>query len=119
MVNSSSSPIVYSTGKGGICPECGKPLSECPGKHPKKTVVSHGDGIVRIRLDTKGRKGKDVTQISGIFSGEDSLQTISRQLKRKCGAGGTVKDDVVEIQGDHRKEIAAELVQQGFKVKCL
>lgn len=116
-MNSSIPPIVYSTGQGRICPECNKPISECPGKHVKSTAP-RGNGVVRICLDTKGRKGKNVTLVSGILSSDDGLEKIARQLKQKCGAGGTVKERVVEIQGDHRNLIAAELEKQGFKVKC-
>lgn len=116
-MNPSTSPIVYSTGQGRICPECNKPVSECPGKHAKKSPLPKGDGVVRIHLDTKGRKGKDVTLVSGILSSNDGLEKIARQLKQKCGAGGTVKEGVVEIQGDHRNLIAAELAKQGFRTK--
>lgn len=115
-MNPSTSHLVYSTGRGRICPECNKPVSECPGKHAKSTVP-RGNGVVRICLDTKGRKGKDVTLVSGILSSDDGLEKIGRQLKQKCGAGGTVKEGVVEIQGDHRNLIAAELAKQGFRTK--
>jgi translation initiation factor 1 len=81
--------------------------------------VKNSDGIVRISLDSKGRKGKDVTVITGIPVSEDTLETLAKQLKRKCGAGGTVKDLTIEIQGDHRKTIMTELVLQGYKVRSI
>jgi translation initiation factor 1 len=117
-MNSSTSPIVYSTGQGRICPECGKPVSECSGRHAKESPFC-GDGIVRISLDTKGRKGKDATVITGIPLSEEGREKLAKQLKRKCGAGGTVKEGTIEIQGDHRNTIAAEMARQGFKVKGL
>lgn len=117
-MNSSTSPIIYSTGQGRICPECNRPVSECSGRHAKKAPF-YGDGIVRISLDTKGRKGKDVTVITGIPLNEDGLEKIAKQLKQKCGAGGTVKDRTIEIQGDHRGTVGAEMVRQGYKAKTI
>lgn len=81
--------------------------------------MPRGDGIVRISLDTKGRKGKDVTLVSGIPLSEDGLEGLAKRLKQKCGAGGTVKEGIIEIQGDHRDTIATELLQQGYKVKTI
>jgi len=115
-MNSSTSPIVYSTGHGRICPECSKPVSECSGKHPEKPP-SRGDGTIRISLDTKGRKGKDVTVITGIPLNEDGLENLAKQLKQKCGAGGTVKERIIEIQGDHRDTLLLELQTRGYRVK--
>ena len=76
-----------------------------------------GDGIVRIRRETSGRKGKGVTTISGIGLGDAALKTLAKQLKQKCSTGGTVKDGVIEIQGDHRDKLKAELEKLGHSVK--
>ena len=76
-----------------------------------------GDGIVRVRRETKGRGGKTVTTVSGVPLGGDALRNLSSDLKRRCGTGGTVKDGVIEIQGDHRETIVAELSRRGFAAK--
>jgi translation initiation factor 1 len=76
-----------------------------------------GDGIVRIRRETQGRGGKTVTTISGLGLASDALRDLASDLKRRCGTGGAVKDWVIEIQGDHREAIVAELEQRGYKVK--
>jgi translation initiation factor 1 len=87
----------------------------------KKSVRSPsgdcGDGIVRIRREVKGRKGKGVTTVSGIARGADGLKQIAAQLKRKCGTGGSVKDGVIIIQGDHRATILSEMQKNGFTAK--
>ena len=77
----------------------------------------HGDGIVRVGRVTKGCRGKGLTVITGIPLDHDGLINLARQLKQKCGAGGTVKDGVVEIQGDHRDLLVEELKKRGYAVK--
>ena len=75
------------------------------------------DGIVRIGRSTKGRRGKGVSTITGLpFSG-DKLRDLARQLKQKCGTGGTIKEGVIEIQGDHREMLLKELEKIGLKAK--
>ena len=76
-----------------------------------------GDGVVRVSRETKGRKGKGVTLITGLPLDLKGLQKLAKQLKRRCGAGGTVKEGVIEIQGEHRDLLVAELKKQGFVVK--
>jgi translation initiation factor 1 len=78
---------------------------------------THGDGIVRVSRETKGRAGKGVTLVSGVPIKSDALEKLATQLKKRCGTGGTVKDTVIEIQGDHRDTLMAELTKLGFKVK--
>ena len=109
--------IVYSTAHGQMCPECGEPVGECVCRERQAATTPTGDGIVRISRETKGRKGKDVTLIAGVPVDENKLRALARQLKRRCGAGGTVKDRVIEIQGDHRDLLVEELSKQGFTVK--
>ena len=72
---------------------------------------------MRIRRETKGRKGKGVTTVSGIGLAKADLKTLAKQLKQKCSTGGTVKDGVIEIQGDHREKLKAELEKLGHNVK--
>ena len=76
-----------------------------------------GNGAVRVSRETKGRKGKGVTLVSGLPLGADELLALARKLKQLCGTGGTVKDGVIEIQGDHRDKILAELHKAGFQAK--
>lgn len=75
------------------------------------------DGIVRLRRETKGRKGKGVTLIDGLDMDDAALTTLVKTLKNRCGSGGTVRDGVVEIQGDHRQGLYTYLQELGFKVK--
>jgi len=75
------------------------------------------DGIVRIRRETKGRKGKGVTTVSGLDLPEAQIKILAKQLKQKCSTGGTVKDGVIEIQGDHREKLKVELEKLGHNVK--
>jgi len=76
-----------------------------------------GDGIVRVRRETQGRGGKTVTTVSGVGLPEAELRELAGELKRRCGSGGSVKDYVIEIQGDHRDAVVAELERRGFTVK--
>ena len=75
------------------------------------------DGIIRIQREVKGRKGKTVTTVSGFQINADELKNLATQLKHHCGTGGTVKDGVIIIQGDHRDTLIAELKNRGFKAK--
>jgi len=79
--------------------------------------VAQGDGVVRVRREKKGRRGKTVTVITGLALDAKGLQKVAKQLKRRCGAGGTVKDGAIEIQGDHRDVLVEELGKQGHTIK--
>ncbi|NLH16223.1 MAG: translation initiation factor Sui1 [Phycisphaerae bacterium] len=113
--NHQPSGIVYSTDFGSMCPACARPIAECVCR--KNEAAPAGDGIVRIWLDTKGRKGKAVTVVSGLQGNAEQIKELARELKTRCGAGGTVKDWTIEIQGDHRDKLVAELQSRGFTVK--
>ena len=80
-------------------------------------MVPPGDGIVRVGRETQRRKGKGVTVITGVPLDSQALRRLAKDLKRKYGAGGTVKDGVIEIQGDHRDVLVEELRKRGFTVK--
>jgi len=105
---------VYSTDFGKMCPKCGKPIDDCICKNSK---VYESDGIVRVGRSTKGRKGKGVTTIEGLGLDETSLKKLAKELKQKCGTGGTVKEGVIEIQGEQRDLIVSELEKKGYRVK--
>ena len=111
----SNSKLVYSCESGRHCPNCGKPQKQCTCK--KNSPQLRSDGIVRIQRETKGRKGKGVTLITGIPLAGDELKKLAKVLKQKCGTGGTIKNGVIEIQGDHRDLLLQELQKKGWTVK--
>ena len=111
------SDLVYSTESGRICPACGKPVNGCICREIADTKVIHGDGNVRIGRETKGRKGKGVTVITGLPLPAGKLDDLAKQLKKKCGCGGTVRNGIIEIQGEHRDVLVEELQKLGFKAK--
>lgn len=91
--------LVYSTESGRMCPRCRKPLAQCNcGKSKPPAVAS---GPVRVSRETAGRNGKNVTVIRGVPLAGDALAALGKELKAACGSGGTVKDGVIEVQGDH------------------
>ena len=106
---------VYSTEHGRLCPDCGRPIDQCACS--SGDLIPQGDGVVRISRETKARKGKGVTVITGVPLVGDELKKLATRLKQKCSCGGTVKNGTIEIQGDHRDVLAAELKSQGFTVK--
>ena len=114
-----NSRLVYSTETGQICPACQKPVSKCSCKKKKSKPPANvkTDGIIRVQREVKGRKGKTVNTISGFLIEADELQNLAAQLKKRCGTGGSVKDGIIIIQGDHRETLLSELKKQGFTTK--
>jgi len=108
--------LVYSSDKGRMCPRCERPLVGCVCKRMQQAAPA-GDGIVRVRCDTKGRKGKGVTLIEGVPLGLDELKAFAKKLKKKCGSGGSIKDGTIEIQGDHVALMLTELAKEGWTVR--
>lgn len=106
---------VYSTDQGRICPRCDQPISHCACK--QQSAPLSGDGIVRISRETKGRKGKGVTLVSGIPLAGDELKTLARQLRQQLSTGGSIKDNILEFQGDQRAAVKILLEKQGYQVK--
>jgi translation initiation factor 1 len=113
--SSSSSGLVYSTEHGRTCPTCEKPVAQC--RCGQKKGLAKGDGIVRVSRETKGRKGSGVTLITGLPLAEPELAALAKQLKQRCGSGGTVKNGVIEIQGDQREAVLTELIRLGYQAK--
>jgi translation initiation factor 1 len=118
--------LVYSTGVGRICPGCRRPAAQCVCKPAAgrraagNTAGSAGggtDGAVRVGRQTQGRAGKAVTVISGLGLAPPELTALAGELKRLCGSGGTVRDGTIEIQGEHRDRLVAELTRRGLKAR--
>jgi translation initiation factor 1 len=107
--------LVYSTEGGRMCPACRQPVSACVCKQAASTPVS-GDGKVRVSRETKGRGGKTMTVVRGITLDAAALLALGKQLRTSCGTGGTVKDGVIELQGDHCERVMESLKAQGWKV---
>jgi translation initiation factor 1 len=114
-----NSRLVYSTESGQICPNCPKPISEClcKKKKPKAGLKTKQDGIIQIRREVKGRKGKTVTVIYGLQFDQSNLKALAKQLKQQCGTGRSVKDDMIIIQGDHIEKLMQLLKAQGYMAK--
>jgi len=110
-----SSGLVYSTDTGRTCPDCRQAVAQCFCKSGKPRPAT--DGVVRVSRSAKGRGGKTVTLIQGVPLDDAALTQLGKQLKAACGSGGTVKDGVIEVQGDHRELVQRQLVGQGYTVK--
>jgi len=112
------SGLVYSTEKGQLCSGCGEAIDACIcAELEDKNRLDSLDGIVRIRRETSGRKGKGVTTITGIPLPEKELKVLAKKLKKVCGTGGAIKEGIVEIQGDQRDKLKELLEKEGFRVK--
>lgn len=116
MEQSAAMALVYSTEAGRMCPTCRQPLAACRCGKPAASTGS-ADGIVRVSRESKGRGGKTVTLVRGLALDEAGLAALGKRLRSACGAGGAVKDGVLEIQGDHRERVAALLAEAGHRVK--
>ena len=113
--NSSPGGLVYSTDGGRTCPGCRQPVAQC--RCARGTPVPDAGGVVRVSREVKGRGGKVVSVIRGLGLEPPALIALAKQLKTACGAGGTVKDGAIELQGDHCERAIAALKSQGYPVK--
>ncbi|MFN8654210.1 MAG: translation initiation factor Sui1 [Gemmatimonadales bacterium] len=109
-----SGGLVYSTSHGRMCPHCRHPAEDC---RCRAAAPPPGDGVIRVGRETKGRKGAGVTIIRGVPLAGDELVKLAGTLKRLCGAGGTVHEGTIEIQGDHRDKVIAALTRPGWTIK--
>jgi translation initiation factor 1 len=111
--------LVYSTDSGRMCPTCRQAVAQCSCAAQAKAAkaTTHGDGSVRVSRETKGRGGKAVTLVRGLPLDEAALAALGKRLRSACGAGGTVKDAVLEVQGDHVDRVVAWLQREGFAAK--
>ena len=110
-----SGGLVYSTDSGRMCPSCRQAVADCRcAAAPARPV---GDGVVRVSRETKGRAGKGVTLVKGLPLPDADMVLLGKKIKAACGSGGTVKDGVVEVQGDHCEKVMAFLQGLGYSVK--
>ncbi|PNU19713.1 stress response translation initiation inhibitor YciH [Geothermobacter hydrogeniphilus] len=104
--------LVYSDEIGSRCPKCGKTLQKCVCRASGEPV---GDGRVRVARQTKGRKGKGVSLITGLPLAEKELKALAKELKQCCGCGGTVREGIIELQTDQRDLLVEELKKRGYQ----
>ncbi|MBF0381135.1 MAG: translation initiation factor Sui1 [Magnetococcales bacterium] len=114
--NKNDGGLVYSTEHGRMCKKCSKPITKCICKKQKASTPP-ADGVVRVSRQTKGRKGKGVTLITGVDLNPLALAKLGKDIKIKCGSGGTVKNGIIEIQGDHILTVMEYLKKEGYTVK--
>ena len=108
---------VYSSDLGRICPGCRRPVGQCACKDARGKSVRPGTGVVRVARLTQGRAGKAVSVITGLPLAAADLASLARELKQRCGSGGTVREGTIEIQGEHRDTLVAELVRRGYAAR--
>ena len=106
--------LVYSTDTGRMCPDCRQAVAACI---CKAQALPKTDGVVRVSRETKGRGGKSVTLVKGLPLDALALAALGKQLRTACGSGGTAKDCVIEVQGDHVATVMAALQKQSYVVK--
>ena len=106
MARRATSRLVYSTTDGDLR----------KARDPSERERLQGDGRVRVRRETKGRRGKGATTITGVPVRDAELRELAGRLKKRCGVGGSVKDGVIELQGDHRDAVVEVLRGEGFDV---
>jgi translation initiation factor 1 len=104
--------LVYSTEGGRMCPQCRQPAAQCACQAPARALA--GDGKVRVSRQSAGRGGKTVTLVRGLALDGAALAALGKRLRSACGSGGTVKDGVLEVQGDHVERVIACLQGEGF-----
>ena len=108
--------LVYCTDAGRMCPACRRPVANCACAAARPAGPAP-DGVARVSRETKGRGGKAVTLVKGLDLDAAALGKLAQQLKAACGSGGTVKDGVIEVQGEHRDRVVELLAAQGYAVK--
>ena len=113
------SSFVFSTEHGKLCPKCEQPHSDCICIENRKKQVNVSNGPIQISRQSKGRNGKYVTVISGLPINQEELKETASNLKKTCNAGGSIKNNNIEIQGDQRKVVASKLREKGWQFKVL
>ena len=115
-VTAKKARTVFSTDRGRVCPKCGWPEKSCRCSSNAEQPVP--DKIIaRLRIEKAGRRGKTVTVVESLPRNSAFLKELAKELKRACSTGGTVIEDRVEIQGDHRDKLRVLLGGKGWTVK--
>lgn len=114
MKRSTSGGLVYSTDGGRMCPDCRQPVATCA---CAAQATPKGDENVKVSRQSKGRGGKTVTLVKGVALDPVALALLGKQLRTACGSGGTVKDGVIEVQGDHCELVMETLRKLGHEPK--
>ncbi len=109
--------LVYSTDGGRMCPVCRQPQAACVCAATRRTAAAPVGGPVRVSRESKGRGGKTVTLVRGLALEPAALEALGKRLRSAMGAGGTVKDGVLEVQGDHAERVVAWLQAEGLPAK--
>jgi translation initiation factor 1 len=117
MTSRAPSRLVYSSGSGRVCPGCGWPANNCRCSRKGADAPVPVRVVAKLRVEKAGRGGKAVTVVYDLPRNAAFLKDLARELKQACGAGGTVQDDAIEIQGDLRDRIRGLLLTKGFGVK--
>lgn len=99
-----------------MCPQCRRPLDACACAAQARAKPL-GDGRVRVAREKAGRGGKTVTTVRGLALDADELAALGKRLRAACGTGGTLRDGVLELQGDHVERVVAWLQQEGHAAK--
>lgn len=108
-MSKNESKTVWSSDKGDLRKQLAVPQNIRSLPPQQQTLYLH--------RDSKGRGGKTVTLIKKMVLSEEDMKDLARKLKQICGSGGTIREGVIEIQGEHRDKIAEALTQMGYKVK--
>jgi translation initiation factor 1 len=116
-MSAGASRLVYSTESGRTCPQCRQALAACTCAATQRAQAQVATGPVRVSRESKGRGGKTVTLVRGLPLAAAELEALGKQLRSHCGSGGTVKDGVVEVQGDHVERVLAWLQAQGYAAR--
>jgi translation initiation factor 1 len=115
VIDNKSRGLVYSTEAGRMCPDCRRSIGKCVCRQSKPAPAT--GGVVRVSRETKGRNGKSVTVVRGLAMDSGAMTLLGKEIKSACGSGGTVKDGVIEVQGDHVERVIAFLKARALVVK--
>lgn len=109
--------IVYRSDVGRVCPGCQRPKVLCACQDTRGKAARPATGVVRVARATHGRGGKAVSVISGLPLDAAALAALAAELKKRCGSGGTVRAGTIEVQGEHRDTLVAELIKRGYEAR--
>lgn len=115
VIDNKNRGLVYSTDGGKMCPDCRRSIAQCVCR--KSSPAPATDGVIRVSRETKGRNGKSVTVVRGLALDSGAMVLLGKEIKSACGSGGTVKDGVIEVQGDHVDRVIAFLKARDLVVK--